>query len=77
VDIVARRGRRVVFCEVKSKSGITFGGPLAMVDEVKAARVRRTAEAWLARHPEIRGLEVRFDVIAEHAGQIQHVPNAF
>jgi Holliday junction resolvase-like predicted endonuclease len=48
-----------------------------MVDAVKAARVRRTAEVWLARHPEARGLEVRFDVIAEHAGRIQHVPNAF
>jgi putative endonuclease len=77
VDIVARRGRRIVFCEVKSKSGVTFGTPLAMVDAVKATRVRRTAEAWLARHPETRGLEVRFDVIAEQAGRIQHVPNAF
>jgi putative endonuclease len=77
VDIVARRGRRIVFCEVKSKSGVTFGAPLAMVDAVKAARVRRTAEVWLARHPETRGLEIRFDVIAEQAGRIQHVPNAF
>jgi putative endonuclease len=77
VDIVARRGRRLVFCEVKSKTGIAFGDPLAMVDVVKARRVRRTAEVWLARHPETRGLEVRFDVIAEHAGRIQHVPNAF
>jgi Holliday junction resolvase-like predicted endonuclease len=62
---------------VKSKSGITFGDPLAMVDDVKADRVRRTAEAWLARHPESRGLEVRFDVIAERSGRIQHVPNSF
>jgi putative endonuclease len=77
IDIVARRGSTLVFCEVKSKSGIAFGDPLAMVDGAKAHRVRHTAEVWLARHPEARGLEVRFDVIAEHAGRIQHVPNAF
>jgi putative endonuclease len=77
VDIVARRGGNLIFCEVKSKSGVAFGEPLAMVDGVKARRVRRTAEVWLACHPETRGLEVRFDVIAEHAGKILHVPNAF
>jgi putative endonuclease len=77
VDIVARRGGTIVFCEVKSKSGMAFGDPLAMVDGIKARRVRRTAEVWLARHPDTRGLEVRFDVIADHAGRIQHVPNAF
>ena len=27
--------------------------------------------------PSARGLAVRFDVIAEHAGRIQHVPDAF
>ncbi len=26
---------------------------------------------------ELSGLEVRFDLIAERAGRIQHVPNAF
>jgi hypothetical protein len=29
------------------------------------------------RHPELRGLEVRFDLIADRAGRLQHVPNAF
>ena len=48
-----------------------------MVDDGKVRRVRRAAEAWLARHPETRGLEVRFDVIADRAGRIEHVPNAF
>src|SRR3954451_3756524 len=47
IDVVARRGRVVVFCEVKSKSGMAFGDPLEMVDERKQARVRRAAGAWL------------------------------
>jgi len=74
---VLRRGRRIVFCEVKSKTGLGFGDPLEMVDDVKARRVRAAADAWLARHPETRDLEVRFDLIADRSGRIQHVPNAF
>ena len=77
IDVVLRRGRTLVFCEVKSKSGAGFGDPLEMVDARKARRVRRAAAAWIARHPEAAGLEVRFDVIAERAGRIEHLPNAF
>ena len=77
IDIVARRGRVLVFCEVKSKSGDGFGDPLEMVDDRKAARIRRAALAWLARHPEAAPLEVRFDVIAERTGRIEHLPDAF
>ena len=77
LDIVARRGSCLVFCEVKSKSGGGFGDPLEMVGSVKAQRVRRAAEAWLVRHAEAQGLVVRFDVIADRAGRLEHVPDAF
>ena len=77
VDVIARRGRTLVFCEVKSKSGDGFGDPLEMVDARKVARVRRAAVAWLARHPETDGLDVRFDVAAERAGRLEVVKGAF
>ena len=77
LDVVARRGRVVVFCEVKSKRGAEFGDPLEMVDARKVARVRRAATSWLARHSELDGLDVRFDVLAERAGRLQHVADAF
>jgi putative endonuclease len=77
LDLVARRGRRLVFCEVKAKSGIRFGDPLEMVGEEKQRRVRLAATAWLASHPELAGLSVRFDVVAERAGRVQRVENAF
>jgi putative endonuclease len=62
---------------VKSKSGDGFGDPLEMVTAEKARRVRRAAEAWLAIHEETHGLAVRFDVIAEWSGRLEHVPDAF
>ena len=77
LDLVVRRGRTLVFCEVKSKSGDGFVDPLEMVTPEKERRIRHAAELWLARHPEARGLVVRFDVIAERAGRLQHIPEAF
>jgi putative endonuclease len=72
-----RRGRRVVFCEVKEKLGERFGDPLEMVDEEKQRRLRRAAEAWLARHPEADGLRISFDVMAVRNGRLQRVGEAF
>ena len=77
IDIVARRGSMIVFCEVKSRTGEAFGDPLELVTDEKVRRVRRAADSWLARHRESEGLAVRFDVIAEWAGRITHLPDAF
>jgi putative endonuclease len=67
----------LVFCEVKSKTGAAFGHPLEMVDGFKVEQLRRAADGWLSRHPEARKLEIRFDLVAERAGRLEHVPNAF
>lgn len=77
IDIVARRGRVLVFCEVKSKTGARFGDPLEMVDVFKVRQLERAADVWLARHPETRGLDVRFDIVADRGGRLEHVPDAF
>jgi putative endonuclease len=77
LDLIARRGRRLVFCEVKGKSGPGFGDPLEMIGPVKARRVRRAAESWLAARPELAGLEVRFDAVAERAGRLEWLADAF
>jgi putative endonuclease len=77
LDIVVRRGRRLVFCEVKEKRGGRFGDPLEMVDEEKQRRLHLAAEAWLARHPEADGLGISFDVMAVRQGRLHRVAQAF
>ena len=77
LDIIVRRGRRLIFCEVKEKLGERFGDPLEMVDDEKQRRLRLAAEAWLSRHPETAGLQVSFDVIAVRGGQLERVAQAF
>ena len=64
LDLIARRGRRLVFCEVKGKTGSGYGDPLEMVDAEKVRRLHRAAEAWLARTPAAAQLDCRFEVVA-------------
>jgi putative endonuclease len=77
LDVIARRGRRLIFCEVKEKTGDRFGDPLEMVDAEKQRRLRRAAEAWLARYPDAGGLVVSFDVIAVRGRKLSRVAQAF
>jgi putative endonuclease len=77
LDIVVRRGRKLIFCEVKQKRGERFGDPLEMVDAEKERRLRLAADSWLARHPETEGLRVSFDVIAIRNGRLERVAEAF
>ncbi|HWG55014.1 MAG TPA: YraN family protein [Gaiellaceae bacterium] len=74
IDLIVRRGRSLVFCEVKAKRGDRFGDPLAMVDEEKVRRLVRAAEAWLARHPDALDLDARFEVAAVRGKRVQRVP---
>jgi putative endonuclease len=77
LDLVVRRGSRIVFCEVKAKRGMDRGDPLEMVSAEKARRLRRAAESWLAANPELVDCEARFDVAAVRQGRLQVVADAF
>lgn len=77
VDLVLRRGRTVVFCEVKAKLGKRYGDPAEMVGWEKQERLRRAAEAWLADHPEAAEWEVRFDVVSVTPRRLVRVADAF
>ena len=73
LDVVLRRGRRLVFCEVKARSGGGFGDPSEAVGTEKVRRLRRAAEAWLARRPDLAELDVAFEVVAVRSGRIERV----
>lgn len=61
LDLVVASGGTVVFCEVKTRTGRTFGEPFEAVGHVKQRRLRHLAARWLDEQP--HGFaEVRFDV---------------
>jgi putative endonuclease len=77
LDLVARKGKRLVFCEVKSKSGDGRGDPLEMVGFEKRRRLRIAAEAFLASRPELTELECSFEVVAVRGATVERIANAF
>jgi len=77
LDIVAREGDCLVFCEVKTRRSTAFGPPVESVTPAKAARLRRLAVSWLREHME-HAEQVRIDVIgvlrpATGPAQVEHL----
>ncbi|MGY2129000.1 YraN family protein [Blastococcus sp. SYSU DS0617] len=62
LDIVAREGAAIVFCEVKTRRGVGFGHPVEAVTPAKQRRLRLLAQRWLAAHDE-HAPDLRFDVV--------------
>ena len=61
IDIIAVRGKRLAFIEVKRRA--SFADAEAAITYKQAARIRRAADHWLAHHPRHHGREQHFDVI--------------
>ena len=80
VDLIVRRDRTVVFCEVKTRSSQRFGTGAESVLEAKQRRIRRLASRWLSELTPAAGrtrVDVRFDVVSITAGQVDVIEVAF
>jgi putative endonuclease len=74
LDLVLRRGQRLLVVEVKEKGGEAFGHPLEMIDEEKVRRVHAAAAGWLAAHPELAELELVFEAAGVLGRRVERVP---
>jgi putative endonuclease len=63
LDIVARDGATVVFVEVKTRDGRSFGAAAEAVTALKRRRIVQLAMAYLVEH-RLSGSPCRFDVVA-------------
>lgn len=76
IDIVARRGRLVVFVEVKARPN--FAEAQIAIDSRKAKRITRAARVWLAANPEASACSLRGDALLVAPGRLpRHVPGAY
>ena len=76
LDLIVRRGRTFVFCEVKTRSSDAFGAPVEAVNRQKQVKVRHLAARWLEDSP-MRPTDIRFDVASVMAGEIEVLEGAF
>ena len=76
LDLVLRRGRLVVVCEVKARRTDAYGLPAEAVTPAKQRRIRRLAVAWLAATG-TRGVDLRFDVASLLGNDLTVIEDAF
>lgn len=83
IDLVVRREDLLVFCEVKTRSSVTFGEPFEAVTRAKQMRLRRLAAEWLRssshshRSSRSGGYELRFDVASVRGSSVEVMEGAF
>jgi putative endonuclease len=63
IDVVARDGECLVLVEVRTRRGLSHGTPEESITPAKQARMRRTAEIYVATLPEPPAA-FRIDVVA-------------
>jgi putative endonuclease len=61
IDLIAVRGRRLAFVEVKRRA--TLEAAEAAVTAAQRLRIRRAADLWLARNARYQPYDLGFDII--------------
>ena len=75
IDLIAVRGRRLAFVEVKSRRSLEDAQ--TSITSRQSRRIRAAAERWVWRHPGYRDHEFGLDaVLLDASFWPRHVPNA-
>lgn len=76
IDIVAKRGKILVFVEVKKRRTIDLAKESIFFKQ--QMRIRKSAESFLAKYPRYIGYDVRFDAICfDRWFRFKYLRNAF
>jgi putative endonuclease len=80
IDIVAKQGKYLVFCEVKARRNKNYGSALESVNPSKISKIRKAAEDYRTKK-NLHGMDCRFDVVtideSAEGVRIELIPNAF
>ncbi len=80
LDLIARRGRLLAICEVRTRASRAQIDPIETIDRKKRARVRKAAEVWIHANG-YADHEIRFDaasvVINANEQTIAYYEDAF
>ena len=79
LDLVAKRGKVLVFVEVKTRSSKRFGQAAEAVGPQKQERIRKLAAAYCRHHSQnLYETELRFDVVEVYPPfSVHHIKNCF
>lgn len=79
IDLIAQKGKLLVFVEVKTRSNISYGNPEEFVNYTKARLVMKAAEHYIFAHDWPH--DIRFDIVAVtlvgNEFRVKHIEDAF
>lgn len=76
IDLIAKKRNTLVFVEVKARGRADEG--LEAITPRQQGRVRRAAEYFIAAHPGLAALDMRFDaVVVLSRFRARHLPDAW
>lgn len=79
IDLIAQRGKLLLFVEVKTRSNLSFGNPETFVSYTQARLIMKAAEHYIFAKDWQH--DVRFDVVAvamtPEGARINHLEDAF
>jgi putative endonuclease len=79
IDLIAQKGKLLVFVEVKTRSNLGYGQPEEFVSYTKAKLVMKAAEHYVFAHDWLH--DIRFDIVAVTLVgadlRIKHIEDAF
>ncbi|MGO9480911.1 MAG: YraN family protein [Candidatus Kryptoniota bacterium] len=80
IDIIAKKGSMITFCEVKTRTSSAYGGGENAVNYRKQQQIRKVAEGYIAAR-ELGDCDFRFDVVVvelkQNSTRIRIIENAF
>jgi putative endonuclease len=75
VDIIAKRGTSIRFCEVKLRP--SFDDGLEAISIQSQHRIMRAASHFMVSKPRLQGYQQQFDAIVVCGWRIRHLDNAW
>ncbi len=76
IDLIVKKDNLIVFVEVKSSASLNYGHPAEWVDARKINHLVKAAQQYLF-DKNIKGCDLRFDVVTFTGDRLEHFPNAF
>ena len=77
LDLVMMDGNELVFVEVRYRKSSEFGSAVESVDFHKQSKLRKAAELFMQKMPDLEYVGCRFDVIGVTGKQVEWIRNAF
>ncbi|MEM8936491.1 MAG: YraN family protein [Pseudomonadota bacterium] len=75
IDLIAKRGRLLVFAEVKARKRLETA--LEAVGDADARRISDAASLFLAKRPDLAHSDMRYDILAVARFRLAHVKDAW